>query len=396
MGRNMGRPIQKLSARACKTLGPGMHADGGNLYLQVTTSGARTWIFRYQREGKTRDMGLGPFHAIGLAEARQKATEARSSLANGIDPLGAKRAAAQQQRFPFRVAAEQFVESHRAGWKNVKHAAQWVSTLEAYAHPVIGDVPLHEVSTDHLIAILTPIWSTKTETASRVRQRIEAILDWGKARGMREGENPARWKGHLDHLLPKPNSVRTVKHFAAMPYSDLPAFMSELRERTGIDARALELTVMTAARTGMVIGARFEEFQNGCWHVPGSRMKGTRARNDMDFIIPLPSQVIELVSSLRTGSDYLFPSSLARAKHISTGAMDALMQRMDRNQFTVHGFRSAFKDWAAEKTHVENIVSEAALAHVVSDKVEAAYRRGDMLEKRRALMQAWADFIRTR
>jgi integrase len=385
----MARSIHRLSARECKTLGQGLHADGGNLYLQVTPTGVRSWILRYQRAGKTRDMGLGPLHTVSLADARQTATEARKAILRGDDPLAHRKATqtAKAAVPTFMKAAAEYIESHKAGWKNAKHADQWTNTLKAYAHPKIGDMAVDRIGTDDVMRVLQPIWTSKTETATRVRQRIEQVLGWCAARKLRPAENPATWRGHLDKLLPKPTKVAKVKHFPAMPYPELPAFMTLLRKRAGSDARALELTILSAARTSMTVGAKWSEIEGDAWRVPAERMKSGK-----EHVVPLAPAAVRLLKHLprERKSVYLFRGQ--RQVHMSTGAMDALLARMKFDHFTVHGFRSTFKDWATEKTHFPNIVSEAALAHVVGDKVEAAYRRGELLEKRRELMEAWAKY----
>lgn len=387
----MARGIHRLTARECKTLGPGLHADGGNLYLQVTPTGVRSWIFRYEVAGKARDMGLGPLHTVSLAQAREDAAEIRRARLRGADPLAQRRAAeAARAGIPtFRVAAETYIADHKAGWKNAKHAQQWTNTLETYAFQVMGDKPVDQIATEDVMGVLQPIWTTKTETASRVRQRIEKIIDWCTTQQFRSGDNPARWRGHLANLLPQPSTVREVRHFPAMPYAELPAFIQRLRERPGIDARALELTILTAARTAMTVGAHWSEDEGAVWRIPKERMKGRRSKR-REHVVPIVPAVRSLLDHLprEKGNSHIFPGQ--RKPGLSTGAMDALLARMKLSHYTVHGFRSTFKDWASEKTHFPNIVSEAALAHTIKDKAEAAYRRGELLDKRRELMEAWA------
>lgn len=384
------RAINRLSARSVVTLTkPGYHADGSGLYLQVSESGTKSWIFRYTLKGKAREMGLGALHTVGLAKAREQAQAAREALQQGLDPIAQRDAArATRESVPtFRVAAAAYIEQLRPSWRNAKHAEQWASTLATYAHPVMGDRRVDDISTDQVLRVLEPIWTTKTETANRVRQRIEQILDWCAAKKLRPPENPARWKGHLDKILPPPARVRQVRHFPALPYSDMPAFMVALRKRLGVDARALEFTILTAARTSMVVGAQWAEIDGDLWTVPADRMKARR-----DHVVPLCRQLRRLLADLPRLGEHVFPGFKGRA-HISPGTMDALLQRrMGYGTVTVHGFRSTFKDWATELTAFPNLVSEAALAHVVKDKTEAAYRRGQMLDKRRELMQAWADY----
>jgi integrase len=389
----MARELNRLSARRVTTVtDAGYHADGGGLYLQVTASGSKSWIFRYTRAGKTRDMGLGPLYVVSLAEARSTAAEARKALLQGIDPLDARRAAmAARDGIPtFAEAAARYIEAQRSGWTNPKHAAQWTTTLATYAEPTIGAKPIDAVTTTDLLAILQPIWETKTETATRVRQRVEAVLDAEYARRHWDRQNPARWRGHLDKLLPKPSRVRKVRHFPALPYDDAPAFMAKLRADTGIAARALEFLILTAARTNMVTKARRPEIRGDLWTVPPERMKSGEEHQ-----VPLVSQVLTLLEALPVikGSDYLFHGDRKLKAHLSNGAMDALLERMGYAHITVHGFRSTFKDWASEQTNFANEVSESALAHVIEDKTDAAYRRGAMLKKRRKLMDAWAAYL---
>ncbi|GGA05459.1 phage integrase [Dyella caseinilytica] len=371
----------------------GYHADGGGLYLQVTASGAKSWIFRYTRGGKTRDMGLGPVHTIGLAEARTEATEARRALVAGTDPLDARRAAqAERARIPtFAEAAAEYIDQHKSTWTNPKHADQWANTLATYADPFIGTKAVDQVDTADMLAILKPIWESKTETATRVRQRVETVLDAQYAQRHWDKRNPARWRGHLDKLLPKPSRVRKVEHFAALPYADMPAFMAKLRDDSGIAARALEFLIMTASRTNMVTKAVRSEIADDTWTIPAERMKMKKEHR-----IPLIGAAVALVDALPriSGSDYLFHGDRHKFKsHLSNGAMDALLERMGCAHITVHGFRSTFKDWATEQTDFANEVSEAALAHAVADKTEAAYRRGELMDKRRKLMEAWGAYL---
>ena len=397
MGRDVGmaRALNRLSARRVATVTEaGYHADGGGLYLQVTASGSKSWIFRYTRAGKTRDMGFGPLHVVGLAEARTAAAEARRALLDGLDPLDARKAAhAARAGIPtFAEAAAEYIAHQRSTWTNPKHADQWTNTLETYAEPTIGAKPVDSVNTDDVLAVLRPIWEAKTETATRVRQRIEAVLDAQYAKRHWDKRNPARWKGHLDKLLPKPSRVRKVRHFPALPYGEAPAFMVKLRAETGIAARALEFLILTSARTNMVTQAQRKEIKGSVWTVPAERMKGK-----IEHKAPLSASAHALLDGLPkiAGSDYLFHGDRRLKAHLSNGAMDVLLERMGYAHITVHGFRSTFKDWATEQTDFANEVSEAALAHVVEDKTEAAYRRGALLDKRRKLMEAWAAYLAT-
>ena len=300
------------------------------------------------------------------------------------------RRSTRRQRGPYRYCAEKFIASHEKGWRNPKHRAQWRNTLEAYAYPVFGDVPVDAVDTAMVTEVIEPIWSTRTETATRVRGRIEAILDWAKARGYRTGENPARWRGHVENLLPKASTVRKVKHHAALPYEDIAAFTKTLRERDGVAARGLEILILTAARPGEVTNARWDEvnLDKAEWTIPGERMKaGDQHR------VPLSPAAVAVLRSMEDVrvSDFIFPGQ-RDGRPLWTDALRRLLERMGHRGLTSHGFRSTFRDWAAERTAVASEVAEAALAHTVGSKVEAAYRRGDLFDKRRTLMEAWAAY----
>ena len=391
----MARLEKKLSAITLKKLGPGLHGDGLNLWLQVTPQGNRSWLLRYYRDGKARGMGLGPLHSVTLAEAREKALAARKLLLADMDPIEERDRARKEARLnaanaiSFRAAAERYIAAHRTSWRNGKHAEQWTATLASYAFPVIGHLPVAAVEIGHVMKILEPVWSTKTETASRVRGRMEAVLDWATARGYRNGDNPARWKGHLDKLLPARSKVRTVEHFPAMAYADVPAFMRELAAHDGVSALALRFTILTAARTGEVIGARWAEIDSreALWIVPAARMKAGREHR-----APLSGSTVALVNQVPRvhGSPFVFAGSRI-GRPLSNMAMLELLRGL-RPGLSVHGFRSSFRDWAAAETNHSREVCEGALAHAISDKVEAAYRRGDLLEKRRMLMKDWAEF----
>ena len=379
----MPRRAQGISAAKVAKARPGRYGDGGGLYLLVRSPEAKFWVFRFVRGGRMREMGLGPATgrtAVSLADARLKARKLYDMHRDGRDPL-AQRAESVARGVTFADAADRYIKAHRAGWKNAKHAEQWSNTLATYALPLIGELPMQSIDTGLVLKVLEPIWTTKTETASRVRGRIEAILDWAKARGYRDGENPARWKGHLANTLPKRAKVRKVKHHAALPYAELGGFMAMLRDREDISARALEFTILTAARTGEVIGARWDEFdlKKRLWTVPGDRMKSGR-----DHRVPLSNRAIEILQLLKRQGPHVFP--------LSNMAMLTLLRRIGPGHLTVHGFRSSFRDWCAERTNYPHELAEMALAHIVSDKTEKAYRRGDMFEKRRQLMDAWAMF----
>jgi integrase len=407
--------INKLTARKVASLTkPGRYGDGGGLWLQISKWGTKSWIFRYMLDGRARQMGLGPVSAssgdgfVTLAEARELAAEvrrqvirARNSLETTeseiLDPIDARRARRMQARrdsvgaMTFKEAAEKYVAAHSAAWRNEKHRAQWSSTLETYAYPVLGKLSIADVDTGLVLKVLEPIWTEKPETAGRVRGRIESILDWGTARHYRDGENPARWRGHLDKLLPRRSKVRAVKHHAAMAYADLPAFMAKLRDMESISARALEFTILSAARTGETIGARWDEIDlaGKTWIVPGDRMKSGRGHK-----VPLSDRALEILTKLprEMNNTHLFIGA-RKGAGLSNMAMLELLRGVDGcDGLTVHGFRSSFRDWAGELTYFPREIAEAALAHVLKDKTEAAYMRGDLLAKRRKLMEAWANF----
>jgi integrase len=393
----MAQLINRLDALKIKrALEPGYYADGAGLYLQVSTGGARSWIYRFMLAGRTRDMGLGSLLTISLAEARQATLEARKLHAAGIDPIEARKAQRVQKRakdariVTFRQEAEAYIEAHRSGWKNAKHAEQWRTTLEAYVYPTISDVGVADIDTGMITKILEPIWSKKTETANRVRGRIERILSRAASRGHRSGENPARWRGHLENVLPARGRVAPVRHHSALPYSEIGSFVQALRLQEGIAARALELTILCATRTVETIGAEWTEVDltNRVWTIPGHRMKAKREHR-----IPLSLRAVEILESLRRqpNSRLVFTRPGDQA-HLSNGAMLALLDRMGRGDITTHGFRSTFRDWASEQTNFTPEVAETALAHAVRDKVEAAYRRGDLFAKRQRLMEAWTRF----
>lgn len=391
----MARLSLRLTALTVnRTAEPGYHADGAGLYLQVSKGGTKSWIYRYSFGGRAHEMGLGSLAALTLAEARARAKDCRAQRAGGVDPLEAKRAAVAKRKLDtarsitFADAAGQYIETHSAAWRNEKHRAQWTSTLKAYAYPVIGSLPVADVDTVLVIKILSPLWPDMPETASRIRGRIEAVLNWATVSGHRQGDNPARWKGHLDTLLPARGKVRAVKHHAALPYDELPAFMVDLHGRPGSAARALELTILTALRTGEAIGAKWGEidFATKTWTVPAARMKANREHR-----VPLCDRAVSILQNLPRENEFLFPGERA-GKPLSNMAMLQTLKRMGRDDVTVHGFRSTLRDWAAERTSFANHVVEMALAHTIGNKVEAAYRRGDLFDKRRRLMDAWGEF----
>lgn len=388
-----------LTSLAVKSARPGRHADGGGLHLLVKETGARSWVYRFMLKGKARDVGLGAasgLEAISLATARDKASALRLKVKSGVDPLAERDqdaaealAAAQTAMIAgitFRAVADAHIAANEGSWRNAKHRQQWSNTLATYAYPVLGELPVAEIDTPHILQILEPIWKAKPETASRIRGRIETILDAAKARGYRKGENPARWRGHIAQILPA-RSRLTRGHHKAMPYETVPAFVSALRTRGAMAALALEFCIITAARTGEVLYAKWSEvdFDKAAWTIPAARMKAGKEHR-----VPLSPRAIEILETTKPlGKDWLFPADGGGA--LSTMAMTMLIRRMERDA-TVHGFRSAFRDWAAECTGYAHEVCEMALAHVIANKAEAAYRRGDLFDKRRRLMADWATF----
>ena len=394
----MPKKAAGLTARQVQTVKtPGMFADGNGLYLQVTPTGGKTWIFRYQIAGRRREMGIGPLSAYSLADARERAAAARRLVIEGADPIEQR---AQQEAaialtaaraMTFRECAEAFIDTNRARWSNAKHAAQWTATLETYAYPVIGDLPIAGIDTTLVLKVVEPIWRTKTETASRVRGRIEAVLDYAKVRGYRDGDNPARWKGHLHMILPAKGAVAPVEHHASIAYADMPAFWPRLQVQDGLGARALELCILTACRSGEVLGARWDEvdIDRQIWTIPAERMKA-----GAEHRVPLTEPAVALLlkmASIRRG-DFVFEGQSNRP--LSNMAMAMVLRRMGIDA-TPHGFRSTFRTWTAECTLAPHEVAEAALAHTIGDRVVAAYQRGDLFEKRRKLMEGWALFCTT-
>jgi integrase len=375
---------------------PGRYADGGGLYLQVSRVVERTtksWVFRYMIDGRARHMGIGPISDFTLAEARDRARRARQQIKDGIDPIDTKRTERNERRLAaasrvtFKECGERYIAAFAPTWRNATHRAQWKSTLATYAYPIVGNLAVSDISRSHVLKIIEPIWQEKWDTASRLRGRIEAVLDWATVRGYRQGENPARWKGQLQKLLP---SKGRPQHHKAIPYQELPAFLAELRERDYISSRALEFTILTAARTNEAIGARWDEIdiKGKIWTIPADRMKSGRSHR-----IPLSERAVKILSSTPQldGGAFVFPGGKVR-RPLSNMAMLELVRGIVGNGITVHGFRSSFKDWAREQTSFPNELSEAALAHVIRDKTEAAYARGDLFDKRRKLMDSWAAY----
>jgi integrase len=402
----MARAKHKLTAQMveqAKTAG--LRADGGGLFLQVTIGTdslpRKSWLVRFRAPGgKVREMGLGSAGAVTLAKAREKARKARGLAADGIDPIEAekerraKEAAEAARAMTFKECALAYIDAHESSWKNAVHRRQWRDSLVNHVYKVFGHLPVQVVDTALVMKVIDPLWPTKTETAARLRMRIELILDWATVRGYRIGDNPARWRGHLQKALPPRSKVRRVKHFAALPYSEIPNFMAELRNRPGDGARALELTILAATRSNETLRARKAEFDlsEKFWVIPPERMKGGREHR-----VPLSARAIEIVKTqfeAHPDSQFVFPGASKKTKHKSLSDMAMLMtlRRMGRGDLTAHGFRSTFRDWAAEQTNFPREVAEAVLAHAIGDRVEAAYRRGDLFEKRKKIMEAWAGY----
>lgn len=390
----LARELQAIEV--ARLTGDRLHMVGGVQGLGLQVNGAsRAWVLRAVVGGKRRDMGLGAYPGVTLAMARKKAAEAREAIRQGIDPVaqakGARSAlrAAEAAALTFEQCAERYVKAHRAGWRNPKHAAQWESTLALHAYPVLGGLLVRDVALTHVMQVLEPIWTETTETAVRLRGRIELILDWAAARGLRDKDNPARWRGHLDKLLPKPSKVARREHFAALPVSEVGAFMVRLREVEGMGARALEFAILTAARSGEVRGATWSEIdmQAGVWTIPGSRMKAGKEHR-----VPLSDAALAVLAALPEGEpdDIVFKAQ--KGGKLSDMTVSAVLRRM-AVPAVPHGFRSTFRDWCGERTNYPREVAEAALAHAIGDKVEAAYRRGDAFEKRRVMMADWAQFL---
>jgi integrase len=382
---------------------PGLYPDGGGLWLQIKGKGARSWVFRFKVQGiaggKARAMGLGSFHDFGLAEARARAAECRRLIAEGIDPIAKREAERAQRRLDtataktFRWCAVELVKDKRAGWRNARHASQWSNTLEAYAYPELGDVPVAAVDVAAVLRVLRPIWNAKPETASRLRGRVEAVLSWAAVHGYRHGNNPAQWRGRLDAILPSKGKLKTVKHHPALPYSKIGAFVTELRALDSVAARALEFAILTAARVSEVTGATWAEVDLAAalWTVPADRIKAGREHR-----VPLSAAALVILRGVEREQRGAFIFQGNRpGKALSVSALPFVLKRMGREDLTVHGFRSTFRDWAAEQTNFPSEAAEMALAHAVGSRVEAAYRRGDMIERRRQLMEAWARYCGT-
>ena len=393
-GAEMVRALHRLSnLRVERAKRPGMYADGGSLYLRVAEGGSKQWIFRYTVNGRNRDMGLGPVHTLTLAEARERATEARKLRLDGIDPIANKRArvaalrAADAKAKTFADCVKGFIEDNESSWTSVKHRRQWETSLIKYTYPILGSLPVAAIDTPLVLRVLKPIWDAKRETASRLRGRIENVLGWATVHHYRSGDNPARWNGLLEHALP---AVVKGDHHAALPYTQVASFMQALRKDTGIVARALEFITLTAVRLGEATGATWDEIdlEAKTWTIPASRMKA-----DQEHRVPLSDAAISVLKTVREirQSDYVF-AGFKPGRPIGGDALRELIKKLAGANVTVHGLRSTFRDWAAEQTNVQREVAEVALAHAIPDAVEAAYRRGDLFDKRRKLMGAWAAY----
>jgi integrase len=389
--------MYRLTDRKVKTVKrAGMYADGGSLYLRVADGGSKQWIFRYVVNGRLRDMSLGPVHTFTLAEARGKATEARKLRFEGIDPIEHKRAraaalaAADAKAMTFRQCAAGFLRDNEAGWSNPKHREQWKTSMETYVYPLLGTLPVAVIDTPLVLKVLKPIWGRTPETASRIRGRIENILGWATVHHYRSGDNPARWNGLLEHALPSRSKLAKVEHHAALPYDEIAGFMATLRQNTVTGARALEFIALTAARLGEAINASWDEIDLGgrVWTVPATRMKGGREHK-----VPLSNAAAALLKKMAAvrRSDYVFPGA-RDGRPVGENTPSRLAKEAAGADITVHGLRSTFRDWAAERTNFPREVAEMALAHAIPNAVEAAYRRGDLFDKRRKLMEAWAEF----
>lgn len=392
----MGQKVNRLTAlKVKKETKSGWYPDGLGLYLQIGPSGSKSWVYRYQDAGKERRHGLGAYPTVSLDDARKAAHVCRKLRHEGFDPIDHKKELAHEKALKdnanktFEECAQAYIEAHKSGWRNRKHEQQWRNTLKTYAYPVIGDMNVQKIDVELVLAVLEPIWHEKTETASRVRQRIENILDWATVRKYRAGENPARWRGHLDKMLPKRTKVQKVKHFAAMPYSELPEYFAYLRENDSTQAKALAFTILTATRSNETRNASPDEFniRRKEWVIPEERMKAEREHR-----VPLSDEALTILKELKGVSTekYVFPGRFA-GKPVSDSTLLELLKE-EYPDLTVHGFRSTFRDWCAETTSHPREVAEAALAHTLKDKTEAAYQRGDMFRKRKKLMDEWAEY----
>jgi integrase len=397
----MARQINRLTAlRVQRETKVGLHPDGGGLYLRVTASGGKFWVLRYMLEGKAREMGLGAVHSVSLAEARQKALDYRKLLSDGVDPISAREAGLKQTRLEalrsktFKECAESYIASYESSWKNEKHKWQWHNTLERFVYPIMGELPIQEIDTNLVLQVLEPIWQKKTETATRVRGRVELIIDWATSRDYRKGENPARWRGHLKNLLPAPSKIHKVKHLPSLPYQEIGSLIQALHRQEGMAALAMEFAVLTASRTSEVLRMTWDEVDltKQIWKLSEERMKAGREHRVAlsDDAVELLEKHREILKQTGVKTPYVFAGN--RGKPMSNMAMLMLLRRMKIKGATVHGFRTTFRVWAAEKTNFQIEVGKAAIAHKTGDKAEEAYQRSDFFEKRRHLMNAWARY----
>ena len=397
----MGRSIHKLSVVKINALkAQGTYGDGGGLYLRVKDGGSKSWVFRFAIAGRKREAGLGRYPAVGLAAAREHAEECRRLVAGGVDPIERRKEECEAKRtatakaITFEACAKAYITAHEPAWRNEKHRRQWHTTLGQYVYPKIGALPVAAIDTAGVLNVLMPIWTAKPETASRVRGRIELVLDWATVQGYRDGANPARWRGHLQHTLPAKRKLQPVTHLAALPFDEIGTLMAALREQTSIGTRALELLILTATRTGETLGARWDEIDidNMMWTIPRTRMKGGREHR-----VPLSARSIAILKEMAEirQNEFIFPG-MKQGRSLTETTLRAVLRRLGYSSITVHGFRSTFRDWAGECTSVPREIAEAALAHVTGNAVERAYRRGDAFEKRRVLMQQWGTFCERR
>ena len=418
----MARSINKLSALTINQKNePGYYLDGAGLYLQVSKSSTKSWVFKYTLDNRSREMGLGSLLTVSLAEARDAARQARLQLIQHQDPITMRDAAIKARQFEnakritFDECSKQYINTHRDGWKNAKHAEQWTNSLTTYCSPIMGSIYAADIDTGLVLKCLEPIWTTKTETATRIRGRVEKILDWARTRGYRSGENPARWKGHLEFSLAAPNAIAEVEHHPALPYKQIAAFIKDMAAREGVSARALEFGILTATRSGDIRGATWGEidFDDKVWSIPVERMKKVKSplqKVEIFHCVPLVDRAIEILEQRRTEAGKIKHDGVvfANAKNgqLSDATLKAVIERMNKRkdgpiwidpycggrQVTPHGMRAAFSTWAAECTNHTREIREKALAHVIGDETERAYQRGDLLEKRRLLMNDWANY----
>jgi integrase len=399
----MIRSIHRLTAMSVtKQKAPGAYADGGGLWLQVTDSGSKSWSFRFMLNGRAREMGLGPLHTIDLTSAREGARKCRELLLQRVDPIEHRTSGrtasllASSTAKTFDECADAYIAAKRHGWSNSKHADQWTNTLKTYASPKFGSLPVQAVDTEAIVRALNQIWTAKTETATRVRQRVEAVLDWATVSGFRKGENPARWSGHLEHKLTDPAKLKNVVNLPALPHKEIASFLVDLRKQPGVAARAMEFMILTAARTGEVRGAVWPEIdvEEKAWLIPAERMKMKREHR-----VPLCDRAVAILTEMKQHQapeqPFVFPGG-KKGKALPNGALLALLKRMERTDITPHGFRSTFRDWASDCTSYPHEVQEMALAHLIKNKAEAAYRRGDLFDKRRQMMADWERYCETR